>query len=68
MRVAAALRTLRQHKARMLASRAESCQACQQRGKTNGLGGTPVRLLECMSRVNKFLSANHEGGSGPAHP
>ena len=68
MRAAAALHTIRQHQARMLASRAESCQACQRIETTNGLGDTPVRLLECMSRMKKFLSADHEGGSGPAHP
>ena len=33
-----------------------------------GLEGTPVRWLEFMSRLLKFLSADHEGGSAPAHP
>ena len=32
------------------------------------MGGTPVRWLEFMSRLLKFLSADHEGGSAPAHP
>ena len=33
-----------------------------------GLEGAPVRWLECMSRTLMFPSADHEGGSGPAHP
>ena len=31
------------------------------------LGGTPVRLLELMSSQLKLPSADHEGGSDPAH-
>ena len=32
-----------------------------------GARGAPVRELECMSRLLKFLSADHEDGRGPAH-
>ena len=35
--------------------------------RPTGSEGAPVRELECMSRVLRFLSADHEGGSGPAH-
>ena len=32
-----------------------------------GSEGAPVRELECTSRLLKLPSADHKGGSGPAH-
>ena len=37
------------------------------RKRLAGSEGAPVRQLECMSRLLKLPSADHEGGSGPAH-
>ena len=65
--VAAALHTLRQHQTRMRASRAESCQGCQQRETTKILSqGAPVRWLSCTSRKLRDPSIDHEGDSCPA--
>ena len=45
MRVAAALHTVRFRQARMLASRAQSCQACHQREMINGLGRHTCQIV-----------------------
>ena len=50
----------------LLARRAESCQGRWRLQRLVNLADTPVRWLECMSRMPKFPSADHEGGSGPA--
>ena len=52
---------------RLLTRRAESCQRRRRLQRLVTFADTPVRWLECASRTTRFPSADHEGGSGPAH-
>ena len=51
----------------MLAHRSQSSPRHQRKKELAGSKDTPVRELECISRLLKLPSADHEDGTGPAH-
>ena len=69
MKVAAALQTVKERsQPGCLLTGLRPIQGYSTRKRLAGLGGAPVRELVGKSRVVNFLSADQEGGSGPAHP
>ena len=52
---------------RLLARRGKSSRRCQRSKKSVSSEDVPVRLLEDRERTLKLSSADHDGGSGPAH-
>ena len=67
MRLATALHTAGNIGAKLLQAELRAAKDVAGGKQPASLGGTPVRLLELMSSQLKLPSADHEGGSDPAH-
>ena len=68
MRAVAALHTLRQHlQLRCLLARLRAVGNIGREMRLAGSQDAPVRLLVCKYRKVNVPSADHEGGSCPAH-
>ena len=67
MRLATALHTAGNIGAKSLQAELRAAKDAAGTKQPVSLGGAPVRLLELMSSQLKLASADHEGGSDPAH-